>query len=58
MAILKRLWSFALNLARELSDENAYARYLQVTGRRHSPQEWRRFSDSRHRRKYQNAKCC
>ena len=45
-------------LARELSDESAYARHLQLTGHVHSAAEWRAFIDHKHKRKYQNAKCC
>jgi hypothetical protein len=45
-------------LTRELSDEAAYRRHLDATGREHSPREWRSFTDQRYRRKYQNAKCC
>jgi hypothetical protein len=58
MKFVRNLVHFALALARELSDESAYARHLQATGRAHSRSEWRRFSERRHRRKYQNAKCC
>jgi hypothetical protein len=49
---------WVLALARELSDEAAYRRHLSATGREPSREEWRRFTDCRHRRKYQNAKCC
>ena len=49
-------WVF--ELAGELSDQNAYTRYLQTTGRSHSRDEWKAFSDRRNCRKYQNAKCC
>jgi hypothetical protein len=55
---MKKLLRFLKELARELSDENAYARHLQLTGRPHSAAEWRTFIDARHRRKYANAKCC
>ena len=58
MSIVRRFFSFVLALARELSDENAYARHLRLTGRPHSASEWRVFSDRRQQRKYQNAKCC
>jgi hypothetical protein len=54
----RKLFHLILGLARELSDENAYARYLRSTGREHSASEWQAFIDQRHRRKYQNAKCC
>lgn len=58
MKVLARLGSFVAALARELSDQGAYARHLQRTGRSHSAAEWRLFIDQRHRRKYQSAKCC
>jgi hypothetical protein len=53
---MKRLCLGLIRLLGELSDQNAYRRYLQ--GRTPSPEEWRRFSDLRYKRKYQNAKCC
>lgn len=56
--LLSRILGLLYRLARELSDENAYQRHLQLTGHHHSAAEWRAFSDGRHRRKYQNAKCC
>ena len=54
----RELWHLAVALVRELADESAYARHLQLTGRPHSASEWRAFSDGRFRAKYQNAKCC
>jgi hypothetical protein len=53
---MKRIGRLILSLLRELADENAYKRYL--NGRPPSGQEWRRFSDRRHRAKYARAKCC
>ena len=58
MTLVRRLFAYLGALARELSDETAYARHLQMTGHAHSAAEWRAFSDRQHRRKYQNAKCC
>ena len=58
MSWLKRVLSFVLALARELSDERAYARYLEAAGRAPSAAEWKRFTQRRYRSKYQNAKCC
>jgi hypothetical protein len=55
---LKRFLSFVLALARELSDERAYARHLEIAGRTASAAEWKRFTERRYRAKYQNAKCC
>jgi predicted secreted acid phosphatase len=50
--------NFVLALLRELSDESAYQRYLAVERRKHSPEEWRKFSDQRLGRKYFRPKCC
>jgi hypothetical protein len=58
MKILRRAFSYFVALARELSDESAYTRHLQMTGRSHSAAEWKAFSDRKQRRKYENAKCC
>jgi hypothetical protein len=56
--MIRSVFRFIKRLARELSDENAYARHLALAGRTHSASEWRTFIDARHRRKYENAKCC
>jgi len=58
MKLLRKIFGLARGLARELSDESAYQRHLHATGRVHSRDEWKAFSDRRHRRKYRNAKCC
>ena len=47
-----------LQLARELSDEAGYRRYLDQRAMQPSARAWREFIDQRHRKKYQNAKCC
>ena len=58
MKRITRLVQLCKAIARELSDEAAYRRYLAAAGREPSPEAWRAFSDQRYRRKYQNAKCC
>jgi hypothetical protein len=58
MSLIRRLFFYVAALARELSDQTAYARHLQISGHAHSADEWKAFSDRQHRRKYQNAKCC
>ena len=58
MITLQRILFYIVELARELSDENAYARHLQLTKRAHCVAEWKEFIDNKHRRKYENAKCC
>lgn len=54
----RALGEVILALLRELADENAYRRHLEMCGRVHSPEEWRRFSDARWKIKYSKAKCC
>lgn len=58
MKIAQRILRYGAALARELSDESAYARHLKQTGRIHSAAEWKLFIDRRLQLKYQNAKCC
>ena len=58
MNMLRKLIATMANFAKELTDENAYARHLVTSGRKPSREEWRRFSDARLRRKYQSGKCC
>lgn len=53
-----RFLRYVRDLLRELSDESAYRRHLERTGRRHSGEEWRRFTDERLRAKYARVKCC
>jgi hypothetical protein len=55
---MRRFGSLILALLRELADENAYRRHLDIHRRTHSAEEWRRFSEERLRAKYQRAKCC
>jgi hypothetical protein len=45
-------------LLRELSDEAAYKRHLQTHGRRHSKDEWRRFSHERQSARFTRPRCC
>ena len=54
--MIRRIGRLILSLLRELADENAYTRHL--AGRPPSREEWRKFSDERHRSKYMRAKCC
>ena len=55
---MKRLFILLRELLRELADENAYQRHLEMHGQPHSGEEWRRFSEERLRAKYARAKCC
>jgi hypothetical protein len=58
MRRVKAVMRLLRDLARELADENAYARHLAQLNAQHSAEEWRRFSDARLRRKYQHSICC
>ena len=58
MTRLRTFGSLMLALLRELSDENAYQRYLVAERREHSAEEWRKFSETRLREKYFRPKCC
>ena len=58
MNVLRRFARLVLATLREISDENAYQRHLDLHGCAHSREEWRRFSDERLRAKYARAKCC
>jgi hypothetical protein len=58
MKLLRTFAAGIVDLLREISDQNAYARYLAARGVAHSGEEWRRFSDDRFRTKYRKAKCC
>ena len=55
---MRRFGRLILALLRELADENAYRRHLELHGTAHSAEEWRRFSEERLRAKYMRAKCC
>ena len=52
------LWKIVSGIAREISDESAYARYLAAGHKTHTAGEWRSFLDRRLRAKYERAKCC
>ncbi|HKW98729.1 MAG TPA: hypothetical protein VJN43_13410 [Bryobacteraceae bacterium] len=58
MRFLRTLLRLGIGLLRELSDENAYQRYLIVHHVAHSGEQWRKFSDQRLRARYLRAKCC
>jgi hypothetical protein len=58
MTRLKALGRIILGILRELGDESPYYRHLTAHGRRHSREEWRRFSEERMAAKYERPKCC
>ena len=55
---LASLFRILSGILQEIADERPYQRHLAAHGRPHSPQEWRRFQESRLGAKYQRAKCC
>lgn len=55
---MTRVFRFVVSLLRELADENAYRRHLEIHNLQHSPSEWRRFSEDRFHSKYHRPKCC
>ena len=55
---MRKLLRILAGIARELSDESAYARHLRAHGREHSGEEWRRFLEARLAEKYTRPKCC
>ena len=58
MSALRSVVRLVLATLREIGDENAYRRHLELHGRRHSGAEWRRFADARMKAKYARSKCC
>jgi hypothetical protein len=58
MNAIRHLFAVLRDLVLELSDEGAYRRYLQRRGQPHSPEQWQRFTETRYRKKFGNAKCC
>lgn len=58
MSRLRKLTSLAWEILRELSDERAYRRHLELLNRPHSREEWHKFSDERLHARYTRPKCC
>ncbi|PYT12683.1 MAG: hypothetical protein DMG59_22720 [Acidobacteria bacterium] len=54
----RRVIAIIAGILRELSDESAYERHLEIHGANHSPEEWRRFSDERWNAGARRARCC
>jgi hypothetical protein len=55
---VRRFFQTLLAILREISDEAPYQRHLAANGLKHSPEEWRRFSDHLFAHKYARGKCC
>ena len=58
MKKVRAFCGMVLSLLRELADENAYRRHLNMCGLTHSPEVWRAFSDERAKMRYSRPKCC
>ena len=58
MSALRQFWQILRGIVAELSDQNAYARYLSAHGATHSPEEWRRFQDHHWQAKSRRGRCC
>lgn len=58
MTFCRRLFELVADLLRELSDENAYRRFLVLRSAQPSREEWRLFTEQRHAARYRRAKCC
>ncbi len=58
MSAIKRAAALLVALLRELSDENAYQRYLAARRLAPSPEAWRRFSNARLAARFERPKCC
>ena len=54
----RQLIAILRGIARELSDEGAYARHLEIHKAEHSIEEWRRFSDRHWNAKATRGRCC
>ncbi len=58
MTRLRGVMSILMGILRELADESAYRRHLAAHGRKHSGEEWRRFSEERLNARFTRPKCC
>ena len=58
MSRIRKTGNLLWELLRELADQSAYERYLKQRQARHSPEEWRRFSDARLAARFGQPKCC
>jgi hypothetical protein len=55
---MKRLLEILCGIVDELSDQNAYRRYLLAHGIEHSPATWRKFQDAHWLAKSRRGRCC
>jgi hypothetical protein len=57
-ALLRKLVRILSGVVAELSDQNAYRRYLAAHGVSHSPGQWRRFQDEHGQATARRPRCC
>ena len=55
---MSRLLKILRGIVAELSDQNAYHRYLTAHGETDSPAAWRRFQDHHWAAKSRRGRCC
>lgn len=55
---MKRFFQLLAGILSELSDQNAYRRYLEAHGVPHSPSAWRAFQDEHWLAKSRRGRCC
>jgi hypothetical protein len=55
---MRKLFEILRGIVAELSDQNAYRRYLVAHGVTHSPDAWRAFQDEHWRAKSRRGRCC
>jgi hypothetical protein len=55
---MKRVFDILVGILAELTDQNAYRRYLQAHGLSHSPDAWRAFQDEHLLAKSRRGRCC
>jgi hypothetical protein len=58
MRRLREIVGILRGILAELSDQNAYHRYLAAHGVPHSPDAWRAFQDEHWQAKSRRGRCC
>jgi hypothetical protein len=58
IALFKQAMNILLDILNEITDQNAYRRYLISEGVPHSGAAWRRFCDRRWQDKERRGRCC
>ena len=55
---MRRFWAAFRGIVLEITDQNAYRRYLRFHGCSDSPDAWRRFSDGHWNAAARRGRCC